>query len=154
MSARGRLPLVAVTLWDDRVVWCRGHRDGLPVFVYGQAPRGLVTRRQLRARGLCPGGQEPVAVLRFAHRRPGRRMEWAALYRLDLARRSRPASPAQLVALGRAMTARRTCSECGQVKTYCVPTSTGRCWSCELPDLENPAGAGAADVDPAAGVAA
>ncbi|MGW1341787.1 RRQRL motif-containing zinc-binding protein [Kribbella sp. NPDC002412] len=74
---------------------------------------------------MCPGGQEPYALLVW---RGGKR--WAWLYRLDLARPSRTASPAQLNALDKAMEARRTCQQCGRIEMYCIPTSDGRCNDC------------------------
>jgi hypothetical protein len=86
---------------------------------------GLATRRQLRALRMCPGGQEPYALLVW---RGGKR--WAWLYRLDLARPSRVPSSAQLNALDKAMQARRTCGQCRQVADYCIPTSDGRCLDC------------------------
>lgn len=46
------------------------------------------------------------------------------------AKPTRAASPAQLVALGAAMPARRTCSSCGQVRPYCIPRSLGECGPC------------------------
>lgn len=58
---------------------------GLPNCWWNRAPAGLATRRQLRERGLSPGGQEPVAVLR---RRPAGYLH-GYLYRLDLARPKR-----------------------------------------------------------------
>jgi hypothetical protein len=60
-----------------------GARHGIPTYPWRCAPDGLATRRQLRARGLRPGGQ-PVAaqVLRPRYRR-GPLV--AYLYRLDKA---------------------------------------------------------------------
>jgi len=114
-------------VWDG--VWypSGGRAFGLPSFRFRCAPTGLVTRRQLRAAGLCPGGREPVAVLVW---RRGRRFAW--LYRLDLATPKRQPSPAQVAALGRALAARRWCRSCGVDAGYCVPTSTRRCWPCSL----------------------
>ena len=130
-------PICETTLWDGRVVFCRGRWGGLPVFTWygrpGAVPTGLATVRQLRGMGLRPGGQDQVAVLMFAHRKPYRRREYAALYRIDLAKTRRPVSPAQLAALGRAMAARRRCTTCGRDAGYCVPTSTRQCWTCFLP---------------------
>jgi hypothetical protein len=54
----------------------------------------------------------------------------AYLYRADLALPKRQATPAQLAALGKAMTARRTCFVCGIEQPYCVPRSTGLCNHC------------------------
>ena len=54
----------------------------------------------------------------------------ASLYRTDLALPKRQATPAQLTALGRALTARRICLACGTEKPYCMPRSTGECNDC------------------------
>jgi hypothetical protein len=106
--------------WPGRI------EHGLPTFGFRDAPAGLATRRQLRARGLCPGGQEYVAQLVWRH---GRR--WAALYRLDLAVASPGATTAQLAALRRADRALRTCTGCGRVWGFRLPMSNGRtCWPC------------------------
>ena len=131
MSRRDRFGLV--TTWDGTTAFCRGHLDGLPVFGWREAPRGVDTVRGLRRRGLRPGGADPVALLVFGHRQPMRRREVAELYRLDLAKPKRTASPAQHEAIERALTARRTCCACppgAAVKPYFIPTSLGCCWDC------------------------
>jgi hypothetical protein len=120
-----------ITLWDGKTALGWDH-FGTPVFKFKWAPGGLATRRQLRAMRMCPGGQEPYALLVW---RNGQR--WAWLYRLDLARPSRVASPAQLNALDKAMEARRRCKLCGRVATYCIPTSDGRCVECMTGDYRN-----------------
>ena len=100
--------------------------DGLPTWRWRFAPRGLVTRRQMREAGLAPGGREPVA--RVVCRR-GRR--WAALWNVtDLVPKRTP-TPAQLEALGRALAARRWCPACRRDVGYCVPSSLGRCVDCD-----------------------
>ncbi|GLW95437.1 RRQRL motif-containing zinc-binding protein [Actinokineospora globicatena] len=102
-------------------------RDGVPTFRYRDAPRGLATRRQLRGMGLCPGGHEAVAQIKW---RRGRRR--ADLYLVDTASVSPGATTAQLAALWKANRVLRTCTECGVVKTYRMPTFTGRrCWDCD-----------------------
>lgn len=94
-------------LWDGRAV--PGQRRGdVWVFAFRRAPTGLATRRQLRAMGKRPGGQDIVGVIEW---RSGRR--WAGLYRIDLARPVRPLTPARRAALDAALTARRTCRTCG-----------------------------------------
>lgn len=121
------------TVFDGRthhVALCRGQRDGLPVFGWGEAPSTLLTRSQLRAVGLRPNGQDPVALLVFRHVKPYARETTAELFSVELAAAYRPPTPAQLTALGRAMEARRTCVDCTEVKDYCVPTSTRQCWTC------------------------
>ena len=90
-----------------------GHRFGLPTYPFHCAPDGLFTIRQLRDKGLRPGGQEPAAQIMW--RRKGRRKNKrciAYLYRIDLALPKRHATPAQLVAIGKALAARRTCPTC------------------------------------------
>ncbi|MFE0733293.1 hypothetical protein ACFW2X_34730, partial [Streptomyces antibioticus] len=47
-----------------------GHEFGIPTFPRKLAPEGLATRRQLRARGLRPGGQPVVAQILWLGRRP------------------------------------------------------------------------------------
>lgn len=101
---------------------------GLPTCRWNGAPAGLATRRQLREVGLCPGGHDPVAAIR---RRPGGYLH-AWLYRMDLAREKRQATPAVWAALGEAMRARRTCHSCGLDTGCCIPRSLGQCWDCHM----------------------
>jgi hypothetical protein len=105
-----------------------GTRHGLPTFPFHWAPEGLATRRQLRAQGLRPGGQPIAAQILWRHRTQLRR---AYLYRLNLAKPKRTATPAQLVAVGKALTARRVCRHCGITRPYYIPRSTGACLICE-----------------------
>lgn len=113
-----------VPLWDGRQV--PGTRRGdLVVFRFGQAPAGLATRRQLRAMGKRPGGQDITGVIEW---RRGRR--WAGLYRIDQARPVRPLTPARRAAIDVALTARRTCRTCGQDAGYYLPRSIRQCWPC------------------------
>jgi hypothetical protein len=108
-----------------------GTRHGIPTYPWRCAPEGLVTRRQLRARGLRPGGQPVVAqVLRPRHRR-GPLV--AYLYRLDAAKPVRPMTPAKRRALECAMRARRTCPECRTDAGYVIPASLGMCVPCAYP---------------------
>ncbi|NYF58803.1 hypothetical protein HDA35_004634 [Micromonospora purpureochromogenes] len=102
-----------------------GERYGLPTYPFKFAPDGLLTRRQLRTRNLRPGGQEPAAQILW---RRGKRV--AYLYRLDLARPKRTATAAQRAAIDKALTARRTCPICGEVKPYYIPRRTGTCLDC------------------------
>jgi hypothetical protein len=107
---------------------------GVPTYLYRLAPDGLATRRQLRARGLRPGGQ-PVAgklVWRSRKVRGGKRV--AYLYRVDRARLVRPMTPAKSAALAKAMLARRTCPDCGRDAGYVIPTSLGTCVPCAYPE--------------------
>jgi hypothetical protein len=102
-----------------------GTRFGIPTFPYHCAPEGLATRRQLRAAGLRPGGQHIAAQILW---RNGDRV--AYLYRLNQALPKQPATPAQWVAIGKALLARRTCPTCGQVKDYYIPRRFGECLDC------------------------
>jgi hypothetical protein len=102
-----------------------GKRFGLPTFPYGAVPPGLYTARQLRAEGLRPGGQDIAAQILW---RKGKRV--AYLYRADLAKPKRTATPAQLTAIDKALTARRTCPDCGQVKDHYIPRRYGQCFDC------------------------
>ncbi|MET9916238.1 RRQRL motif-containing zinc-binding protein [Streptomyces sp. NPDC006435] len=100
----------------------------LPVYRWRLAPEGLATRRQLRAMGLRPGGQDVAAQLERPRRRRGPLV--AYLYRIDRARPVRPMTPARRAALAAAMTARRTCPVCRQDRGYCIPRSLGSCVPC------------------------
>ena len=100
----------------------------LPVYRWRLAPDGLATRRQLRAMGLRPGGQDVTAVIERPRRRRGPLV--AYLYRVDRAVPVRPMTEGRHRALAAAMTARRTCPTCRQVRPYCIPTSLGECPAC------------------------
>jgi hypothetical protein len=98
----------------------------------GWVPKGLVTRRQMRAEGLAPGGAAPVAQLVFHHRR--RREVRTLLWdRAELVSK-RVASPARLVALSRALAARRWCPSCERDVGYRVPTPSSLSTMKEFPD--------------------
>jgi hypothetical protein len=109
-----------------------GARYGIPTYPFRLAPDDLATRRQLRVRGLRPGGQPVAAQLmwrsRLARGRGGVRV--AYLYRLDLARPVRPMTPARWAALAAALAARRTCPSCGHDAGYVLPASLGTCLTC------------------------
>jgi len=102
-----------------------GTRYGLPTYPWRWAPAGLLTRRQLRAKGLRPGGQHITAQILW---RRGKRV--AYLYREDLALPKRQATPAQLAAIAAALNARRTCPTCRAEKPYYIPRSLGECLDC------------------------
>ncbi|MBB0243873.1 hypothetical protein FNQ90_07070 [Streptomyces alkaliphilus] len=109
-----------------------GVRHGIPTYPWRAAPDGLATRRQLRAAGLRPGGQEPVAqVMRL--RRRGRAPLVGYLYAVERAKPVRPMTPGRAEALAKAMEARRTCPACGRVADYSIPTSLGMCVPCASP---------------------
>ncbi len=105
-----------------------GSRYGFPTFPFRYAPDNLATRRQLRAEGLRPNGDDPVAQILWRHRK---QIRIAHLYRRDLAAPKRQATPAQLAAIGKALLARRTCRHCGTTHPYYIPRRTGACLSCE-----------------------
>ncbi|MBD0838856.1 RRQRL motif-containing zinc-binding protein [Streptomyces sp. TRM68416] len=111
-----------------------GARYGIPTYPWRYAPNGLATRRQLRERGLRPGGQPVVAQVMLRHR--GRRSgaKVAYLYRIDRALPVRPMTSRKWGALALAMLARRTCPKCRFTYDYCRPTSLGMCVSCAYPD--------------------
>ncbi|MEU0179489.1 RRQRL motif-containing zinc-binding protein [Streptomyces massasporeus] len=110
-----------------------GTRYGVPTYPWRYAPDGLATRRQLRARGLRPGGQ-PIAaqVMRFNRRSGAARV--AYLYRVDMAKPVRPMTSRRWGALALAMLARRTCPSCQLDAGYVIPTSLGMCVTCAFPE--------------------
>ncbi len=104
-----------------------GTRYGIPTYPYRWAPKGLLTRRQLRVRGLRPGGQDIAAQIIW--KRKGR-TRVAYLYESAKANPKRKATPAQLVAIQAALRARRICRTCGKEKDYYIPLSRGECNDC------------------------
>lgn len=114
---------VRAAYWDPA-----GTRYGVPTFWWRGAPEGFATRRQLRARGLRPGGQ-PVAAQILWRGVGGTRC--AHLYRVDLARPKRAATPRQRTAIEAALRARRTCPTCAKVRDYFIPRSLGECLDCQ-----------------------
>lgn len=100
----------------------------LPVYPWRLAPEGLATRRQLRALGLRPGGQDVAAQLERPRRR--RPPLVAYLYRVELAKTVRPMTPARTAALVKAHRARCTCPDCGRMFPYVLPVSLGCCAQC------------------------
>ncbi|MFG3410383.1 RRQRL motif-containing zinc-binding protein [Streptomyces sp. NPDC048142] len=111
-----------------------GETYGLPTYPRKFAPEGLATRRQLRARGLRPGGQDVVAQILWHGRRDPltrtRPVRAAYLYRLDLALPVRPMTPGRARAVAAMMRARRTCPLCTITYSYVIPTSLGSCPGC------------------------
>ncbi|MFD4915952.1 RRQRL motif-containing zinc-binding protein [Streptomyces virginiae] len=100
----------------------------LPVYRWRLAPDGLATRRQLRAIGLRPGGQDVVAQIERPRRRRGPLV--AYLYRIDRARPVRPMTARRAAALAKANAARRRCPTCRRDAGYVIPTSLGMCVPC------------------------
>ncbi|MFI5712943.1 RRQRL motif-containing zinc-binding protein [Kribbella sp. NPDC051620] len=122
-----------VELWDGRS-WPGRVRNGLPEFQFGQAPAGLSTRRQLRARGLCRGGQEPFARLTWK-----RDQRFAWLYVDAKAKQKRTPTAKQLDAVEKALAARKVCAECGPVEHY-VRTTDQLCGDCHTAGVAPTAG--------------
>ncbi|WP_338682181.1 RRQRL motif-containing zinc-binding protein [Streptomyces acidiscabies] len=104
----------------------------VPVYRWRLAPDGLATRRQLRAQGLRPGGQDVAAQIERPRRRRPPLVGY--LYRVDAAKPVRPMTPAKRAALDRANTARRTCPQCGTDAGYVIPPSLGMCSPCAFPE--------------------
>ncbi|MFF4563026.1 RRQRL motif-containing zinc-binding protein [Streptomyces sp. NPDC001435] len=109
-----------------------GARYGVPTYPWKLAPDGLATRRQLRARGLRPGGQPIAAQVMRANRRAGG-VRVAYLYREELALPVRPMTSRKWGSLALAMLARRTCPKCRITYGYCMPRSLGMCVLCAFP---------------------
>ncbi|MCX4541907.1 RRQRL motif-containing zinc-binding protein [Streptomyces sp. NBC_01565] len=104
----------------------------LPVYRWRLAPEGLATRRQLRALGLRPGGQDVVAQLERPHRRRGPLV--AYLYLVERAMPVRPMTERRAAALAKANAARRWCPTCRADAGYVIPSSLGMCTPCAYPD--------------------
>ncbi|GAA2431073.1 RRQRL motif-containing zinc-binding protein [Streptomyces glaucus] len=110
----------------------------LPVFRWRLAPDGYATRRQLRARGLRPGGQPVAAQLERPRRR--RPPLVAYLYRVEDAKPVRPMTSAKWAALAKANAARRTCPVCRRDAGYVIPAAFGMCVPCAYPGPHGPEG--------------
>ncbi|QSY50194.1 MULTISPECIES: RRQRL motif-containing zinc-binding protein [Streptomyces] len=111
-----------------------GARYGIPTYPWRLAPEGLATRRQLRARGLRPGGQPIAAQILWRSRRYRTAVRVAYLYRIDVAKPVRPMTPAKWAALARANAAQRICPGCQADAGYRIPTSLGMCVTCAYPE--------------------
>ncbi|MFF1404675.1 RRQRL motif-containing zinc-binding protein [Streptomyces sp. NPDC058294] len=114
---------MSVRFWDPD-----GTTYGIPTYPLRLAPQGLATRRQLRARGLRPGGQEVAAQLLWRHRRG---LGCAYLYRIERAKPVRPMTPGRWRAHEAMMRPRRTCSVCRRDVGYVLRTSLGTCEPCD-----------------------
>ncbi|MEU2333952.1 RRQRL motif-containing zinc-binding protein [Streptomyces sp. NPDC013172] len=110
-----------------------GALHGVPTYPWKLAPDGYATRRQLRARGLRPGGQPVAAQVMRMNRRTGT-PRVAYLYHVDRALPVRPMTSRKWGALALAMLARRTCPKCRITYSYCLPTSLGMCVLCAYPE--------------------
>ncbi|MEU9983749.1 RRQRL motif-containing zinc-binding protein [Streptomyces sp. NPDC050856] len=91
----------------------------IPVFKRLCAPSGLATKRQLRAMGLRPGGQAPVAEVETRGPKNG------LLYEIAKALPVRPMTLAKEYALDKAMAARQTCGICRRRYYFVLQDSAG-----------------------------
>jgi len=111
-----------------------GSTYGVPTYPRRLAPDGYATRRQLRARGLRPAGQDVAAqILWHGRRDPAtgtRRLRVAYLYRIDQAAPVRPMTPGRWRAVHAMLRARRTCPDCRTEQPYTIPASLGTCVPC------------------------
>ncbi|MFJ6062962.1 RRQRL motif-containing zinc-binding protein [Streptomyces tendae] len=109
----------------------------VPVYRWRLAPDGLATRRQLRARGLRPGGQDVAAQVERPRRRRGPLV--AYLYSIEQAKPVRPMTPAKWAALAKANAARRVCPACRRDAGYVIPPTLGMCATCAFPSEQRAA---------------
>jgi hypothetical protein len=104
-----------------------GAKYGMPTYPWRASPDGWLTKRQLRARGLRPGGQLPAGQVMWRHH--GKRRH-GYLYLESLALPVREMTPAMWHRHFCMMAARQTCPSCGHIKPYCIPRSLGECNEC------------------------
>lgn len=130
MSGRQHPWVLAAVSWSGDLEFTRGRLDGVHLLSWGIAPRDkLATKRQLRAMGLRPGGQDPVAVLYFRCRAACKKV-YANLYLIEKALPVRPMTAARRAALDKAMAARRTCRQCGETGDAELPRAYRVCEPC------------------------
>ncbi|ONK09268.1 hypothetical protein STBA_71230 [Streptomyces sp. MP131-18] len=110
--------------WDPT-----GARYGLPTWPWtlGPSPDHMATERQLKARGLRPGGQDPTGQLGWLR---GGEERFAALYPVELALPKRPMTPAKWAAVRKACAARRICPDCRRDVGYEPSRRLGACNDC------------------------
>jgi hypothetical protein len=121
----------AVVPWSQ-AAWefTLGTHEGLHLLRWGWGPRSkLATYRQLRAMGLRPGGQDPVAVVHFRCRHALKKT-YAYLYLISDAKPVRPMTPAKRAAIDKALAARRTCRQCGIEAEAELPRAHRTCEPC------------------------
>lgn len=118
------MPRTDMRFWDPT-----GAKYGLPTWPWklGPSPDVMATGRQLKARGLRPGGHEPAGQLGW--RRQGED-HFASLYRVELALPKRPMTPAKWAAVWKAIAARRICPDCGEDRGYEPSRRLGVCNDC------------------------
>lgn len=111
----------------------QAERHLLPTYPWNAAPEYLVTRRQLRAAGLCPGGHPPIAqCLRPRLRRPTEPLQ-AWLYDGRLATEKRAPTSRQRRAVAAMNRAHRVCDTCHRDVGYRIPHTPpleGECLGC------------------------
>ena len=83
------------------------HDQQPDTFAWRAAPSHLKTRRQLRAMGLRPNGQDPTALMIREAAGRKRRQLWAHLFDTRTAVPKRTATPAQMEAVAKAVRARQ-----------------------------------------------
>ncbi|WP_205613910.1 RRQRL motif-containing zinc-binding protein [Streptomyces sp. S1] len=99
---------------------------GIPTYPKRCAPEGLLTRRQLRTRGLRPNGHDPVAQIRYWRRG----WRYAYLYDASKAAPVRPMTPGRWRSVAAMLAARMTCPQCGWLREEFIPPSVGHCTHC------------------------
>ncbi|MEV6527936.1 RRQRL motif-containing zinc-binding protein [Longispora sp. NPDC051575] len=119
--------MVAPTRYRAKFYDPNALRHSVPTFPWESAPAGYATVRQLRAMQLRPGGQDIAAQILWPSRGTVR---VAYLYRVDLAKPKRTATPAQLRAIRKALLCRRICPTCSRVRPYYIRRSLGECARC------------------------
>ncbi|GAA3554323.1 hypothetical protein GCM10022222_42480 [Amycolatopsis ultiminotia] len=126
-----RFPWVLAPVeWSEQAWFTRGVWHAKPLFSHHTADRTvLATKRQLRAMGKRPGGQDPCAFLYFRCRKAGK-LVFANLYLIEKAKPVRPMTPARQAALDKAMAARRTCRGCGETGWAELPKAHRTCEAC------------------------
>jgi hypothetical protein len=119
-----------------------GTRYGIPTYPFHMVPEGLATLRQLRAKGLRPGGQDIKAQIIWKHGGPSKGSNGtrttrrvAYLFAESEAKPRRAPTPAQREAIDKALAARRTCPSCHVEQSYYMPRSIGECNRCANPEL-------------------
>lgn len=110
-----------------------GEVYGFPTYRWGDAPRHLMTRRQLAEAGLRKNRQDPVAVMRIYVEG----WQVAYLYDSTCAAPRRPWTAAKQAAVQKAADAKRKCRDCDDP----INPHTGYCVTCvtDLSDLERAA---------------
>ncbi len=126
----GSLRLASVP-WSQDQEFVYGEHEGLPLLKRNCAPRDLLaTARQLRARGLRPGGKDPVAVLVTKHPASGK-TNFSSLWQISECVPVRPQTPAKRASIARATQSRRVCRDCGEQAWKDLPYRFGRrCEAC------------------------